>query len=151
MTISKELQLVLEQGYSAGGEPELAQQLAKALRIKGKLNALLKIVEDDLTQIWIALSVSSSDGISGKSEYKMYPDEPLKYAINCLMTNQPMVLILRNYIILGVQDRDISGIFKVANGARKFLAKKLNALSVRIQYGGESEYFLVEASNTSNH
>jgi len=147
MTISKELLLVLEQGYSAGGEPELAQQLAKALRIKGKLNALLKIIEDDLIQIWLALEVSSGDGISGKSEYKMYPDEPLKYAINCLMTNEPMVLKLKASCL---QRDGISAMFKVANRARKFLAKKLNALSVRIQYGGESEYFLVEASNISN-
>ena len=147
MTISKELRLVLEQGYSAGGEPELAQQLAKALRIKGKLNQLLKIVQDDLNEIWLSLICNSYVGIA---EYQLFPNEPLKYAIHSLMTNEPMTLILRNGFIMGIQDRDISGVFRDANKARKYLKNKLNAISVRLQYGGESEYFLISASNTSN-
>jgi len=147
MTISKELRLVLEQGYSAGGEPELAQQLAKGLRIKGKLNELLKIVQDDLNEIWLSLILASS---ISTSEYKLFPNEPVTYAIHSLLTNEPMVLILQNPIALGVRDRDISRIFNEANSARKYLKNKLNAISVRLQYGGESEYFLISTSNTSN-
>ena len=147
MQISQDLLAVLEQGYSADGEPELAQQLAKGLRIKGKLNQLLKVVQDDLNEIWLSLILASS---ISESEYQLFPNEPIKYAIQSLLTNEPMVLILRNPIAMGIRDTDISRIFKEAKSARKYLKNKLNALSVRIQYGGESEYFLVEASSTSN-
>jgi len=142
MQISQDLRDVLEQGYSAGGEPELAQQLAKGLRIKGKLNHLLKIVQDDLNEIWRALIVS---GFYGYANCVQFPNEPLKYAIHSLMTNEPMTLVLKP-----ARDSTLSATFRDANVARKYLANRLNTLSVRLQYGGESEYFLISASNTSN-
>jgi len=150
MTISKELQLVLEQGYSAGGEPELAEQLAKALRIKGKLNRLLKIVQNDLNTIWnnIALAYNTID-------CQAFACEALKCAINSLLKNQPMILVVNNHLILSIESASIKGIFPQNNVALSCLKNKLKTLSVRIEYGGteyggESECFLVEASNTSN-
>jgi hypothetical protein len=129
MTISKELLLVLEQGYSAGGEPELAQQLAKALRIKGKLNTLLKIVQDDLNTIWnnIALAYNTID-------CQVFTCEALKCAINSLLKNQPMILVVSNNLKLSIGSASIKGIFPQNKVALNRLKNKLNALSVRIQY-----------------
>ncbi len=142
MQISQDLRDVLVQGYSAGGEPELAQQLANSLRIKDKLNQLLKTVQDDLSEIWRVLTVS---GFYGYANYALLPNEPLKYAINSLIKNEPMTLALKP-----AKDSTLSATFRDANMMRKYLKNKLNAISVRLQYGGESEYFLVSASDTSN-
>ena len=145
MQISQDLLAVLEQGYSAGGEPELAQQLAKGLRIKGKLNALLKIVRSDLSKIWNNIIFAYDE-----NEYQAFTNEALKSAIHFLLTNQPIILVMSDHLFISINGRRIRGIFTGANEARNRLKNKLNELSVRLQYGGESEYFLISASNTSN-
>jgi len=155
--MTDQIKSLLNIGYSAGGDAELARQLAKGMRIKGKYVAFIETIKADCLEIWRALCCNSyyrnlcickvGDIWLGKGN-PLIEAEPMGYIIDCIVNNKPVLFHLQPASIH--YEMAYSTVFNVAKKTSKALKNRLKTFSLQLQYFSESEYFLISASNTSN-